>query len=232
MSSFLTFLAAPAVRQASEKSIFGRPHIRVGRLFGVLGYWVYQVGGVLGYALRDRPALLTKLAAPPGAVNIDETQVIQGIRESAAIVESELKEMEGKQKTFFHLYTVRELERIGINVLRWPPDKSLDKKADSNLAGDVMRISFIRGIDLGFNFPVQFSTYWDNTYRAIPGDEWERMHQRGIVASKTQNKLTLNEAIMTTAEGAITWSTGQSPHPLHPDDIRVLRGLIAVNEKL
>ena len=65
MTSFLTVIATPAVQQVAEKSFFGKSHVRIGRLFNVIGYWVYQQGGVMGYALNDNPQLLAKLVAPP-----------------------------------------------------------------------------------------------------------------------------------------------------------------------
>lgn len=231
MSSFLTFLATPTIKQVSKRPIFGKPYTRIGSLFGVVGFWVYQAGGVLGYFLRDTPNLLVKLAVPPGIAPINEKQIIKEIKESSSIVESELKEVEDEQKTFFHLYTLRELRNIGIDLLRWPPDKNLNKKASTEFAEDVMRISFVRGIDFGFNFPEQFAIYWDNTYRIRTDNEWGQLRQRGIVLSKIQRELTLNEAIVEIAEGAIIWGTNQSPNMLDPNDICILQAIIEANRK-
>jgi hypothetical protein len=231
MSSFLTFLATPAIKQVSKRTIFGKPYTRIGSLFGVVGFWVYQEGGVLGYALRDNPNLLAKLAVPPGIMTINEEEIIKEIKESSSIVESRLKEVEDEEKAFFNLYTLRELRNIGIDLLRWPPDKNLNKKANAKFAGDVMRIAFVEGIDFGFNFPEQFATYWDNTYRIIPDSKWQELRQRGIVLSEMQHKLTLNEAIVEIAEGAIIWGTNQSPNMLDPNDICVLQAIIEANRK-
>jgi hypothetical protein len=197
----------------------------------VIGWWVYQRGGVLGYCLRDTPDLLAKLAAPPGIETINTEEIIKGIKESSSIVESRLKEAEDEEKTFFHLYTVRKLRNIGIDLLQWPPDKNLNKRADAEFAGDVMRISFVEGIDLGYNFPERFAIYWDNTYKIWPDSKWQEWRERGIVHSKIQHKQTLKEAIVEIAEGAITWGTSQSPNMLDPNDIRVLRAIIEANRK-
>lgn len=231
MSSFLTFLATPAVKQVSKRPIFGKPYTSIGSLFGVVGWWVYQEGGVLGYFFRDTPNLLVKLAAPPGITTINEKQIIKEIKELSSVVESKLKEVEDEEKTFFHLYTLRELRNIGIDLLRWPPDKELNKKVNAEFAGDVMRMSFIEGIAFGFNFPKQFAIYWDNTYRIWPDSKWEEMRQRGIVRSKIQHKRTLNEAIVEIAEEAIIWGTNQSPNMLDPNDICVLKTVIEANRK-
>jgi hypothetical protein len=231
MSSFLTFLATPTVKQVTKRPIFGKPYTRIRSLFLVIGYMVYQEGGVLGYCLRDTPNLLAKLAVPPGITTINEEEIIKEIKESSSIVESQLKEMEGEEKTFFYLYTVRELRGIGIDFFRWPPDKRLKEKADAKFAGDVMRISFVRGIDFGFNFPEQFAIYWDNTYRIVPDSEWQELYQRGIVLSKTQFNPTLKEFIVAIAELAIIWNKNQSPKMLDPNDICVLQAIIEANRK-
>ena len=231
MSSFLTFLATPAVKQVSKRPIFGKPYTRIGSLFAVVGFSVYQAGGVLGYVLRDNPNLLAKLAVPPGTTTINEEEIVKEIKESSNIVESELKEVEDEEKTFFYLYTVRELRGIGIDFFQWPPDKKLNEKADADYAALVMRIAFVEGIDFGFNFPEQFAIYWDNTYRIIPDSEWQELHQRGIVLSKTQHNPTLKEAIVAIAELAIIWNRNQSPKMLDPNDICVLQAIIEANRK-
>ena len=230
MASFLTVIATPAIRQVSEKSVFGKPYVRIGRLFNVIGYWVYQEGGVLGYSLRDNSALLGKLAAPPEIVNINEAEIIEYFKGLSEKVASELEEVKDEEKTFFYLYTVRELRSIGIELIRWPPDKNLEKKADAEFAGDVMRISFLKGIALGFNFPEQFSIYWDNTYRMRPDSEWQefRNRHRGLILSKEkQEKRTLKQAIVEMAENAIIWGTHEIPNVLDSHDIEILNSLIS-----
>jgi len=231
MASFLTFLAAPAVRQVSKRPVFGKPYVTVGSLFCTIGWWVYQSGGVLGYCLRDSPNVLARLAVPPGIAAINEDQIIQEVRGSADIVAAELKEAEDDEKTFFYLYTVRELRGIGIDIQQWPPDKRLNEKADAEFAGDVMRISFVRGIDLGFNFPGQFAVYWENTCRVRPDTEWQKWCERGIVPSKIQQRLTLKAAITEVLEGAVVWNKSQSPSMLASDDIRVLQAVIEANSE-
>jgi len=235
MSSFLTFVARPAVEQATKRPIFGKPYTTVGSLFCVIGWTVCQAGGVLGYCLRDTPNLLAKLAVPPGITTVNEEEIIKEIKESSSTVESELKEMDDEEKTFFHLYTVRELRGIGIDLLQGSLHenlRSLRKKANAQFAGDVMRISFVRGIDFGFNFPEQFAVYWQNTYRIRPDSEWQKLRQRGIILSEKQPGLTLNEAIVANAELAIIWNENQSPKMLDPDDICVLQAIIGANREL
>lgn len=147
MVSLLSVIAAPAVRQVGEKGLFGKPFVRLGRLFIAIGCWVYQQGGVLGYGLKGRPALLGKFlprVAP---------EYLASLRE---VVTAHLAESEGQEKTFFHLYVVRELRGLGIDITAWPPSEVLDKKVSPEMASDVMVISFIEGAALGYHFPDLF----------------------------------------------------------------------------
>jgi hypothetical protein len=231
MPSFLAFISRPAMAQVTKKPVFGKPYTTIGSLFVSVGWTLYQVGGVLGYCLRDAPNVLAKLAVAPEVTTINEEVIIKEIKESSSIVESELKEMEGEEKTFFHLYTVRELRGIGIDFFQWPPDKRLKAKVnDEKFAGDVVRISFVRGIDFGFNFPEEFAVYWKNTYKIVPDNKWQEMYKRGVVSSKTQLNLTLKEAIVANVELAIIWNESQSPRMLDNDDIRILQAIIEANK--
>lgn len=232
MSSFLTFLVTPAVQQVVKTPIFRKPYTSVGSLFIVIGWWVYQQGGVLGYVFRDNPNLLAKLAVPPEITVIDEKQIIAELKELSSEVESRLKENEAEEKTFFHLYTFRELRNIGVDLSRGPLGKNLKKlreKVNAELAGDVMRMAFAEGTAFGFNFPEQFAIYWENTYRMRPDSEWQEWRQRGIILSEKQQKLELNEAIAELAEGAIIWNENQSPKMLDRNDIGVLQAIIEAN---
>lgn len=231
MTSFLTVIATPAIRQVSEKSIFGKPYVRIGRLFLVLGCWVYQQGGVLGYALRDNPGLLGKLASPPEITNINETEIVEYFKGLSEKVASELEEVKNEEKSFFSLYAVRELRNLGIELMKWPPDKNLEKKANAEFAQDVMRLSFIKGIALAFNFPEQFSIYWDNTYRMRPDSEWEEWRNRGLILSEMQQKRTLNETIAEIAETAIIWGIHEVPNILDSHDIEILKSLISHHKR-
>ena len=234
MSSFLTFLVTPAVKQVTKKPILGKPYTIVGSLFGVIGWWVYQQGGVLGYVFRDNPSLLAKLAAPPG-ITVDGSQIIKELKELSSEVESRLKENETEEKTLFHLYTFRELRNIGIDPSRGSLDENLKKlreKVHAEVAGDVMRMAFAEGIAFGFHFPEQFAVYWDNTHRMIPDSKWQELRQRGIILSERQHNLKLNEAIVELAEAAVIWDKSQSTKMLDSNDISILKGIIEANKGL
>ena len=232
MTSFLTFLATPAIKQASEKSLFGSPYVRVGRLFTIVGNWVYQQGGVLGYVLRDHPDLLVKLMAPPEPSSFIPQQAIEELYGTRKLMAKEIENIANENMTFTSLYTKRELRDMGIELTKLPPDKGLNKKVDFNFANKVMRIAFVKGVAFGFHFPEKFSACWNESYSMVPEKEWTEAHNLGIVSSETQTTMTLGQATHAICEGALTWNTACSSGMLNDSDIRLLQTVIAEQEDL
>ena len=51
--SFGAFLILPILPKLSEKGVFGKPFIRLGRVLTLSG-WLYETGAILGYLWKDR----------------------------------------------------------------------------------------------------------------------------------------------------------------------------------
>lgn len=218
MASFMSLIAAPAVQQASEKGLFGKPYVRLGRLFMTIGMWVYQQGGALGCGLAGHPEILGKLL---GATS-GQAEYVQSLRE---IADSTLEQLEGREKTFHYLYLDRELRAIGIDIASWPPSKALEKKCNAEMASIVMTASFHEGAGLGFHFRDAFKEYWDNTYRDRPDSEWQEARSHGLQLSETQQERPLGAAVAELAETAVEWADEEAPGLLSASEISVLKGL-------
>ena len=227
MTSFLSVIAAPAVRQVSEQGLFGKPFVRLGKLFIVVGYWVYQQGGALGYGLKGHPALLGKLL--PRVAPEQAAKYVASLHE---VVTAHLAESEGQEKTFFHLYVVRELRGLGIDIIAWPPSKVLGKKVSPEMASDTMVISFIEGAALGHHFPELFKEYWEHTYRQRPDSEWQEMRAQGLILSEVQQARPLGTAIAEIAEMAYLWAAEEAPQMLDSHEVQLLKRLATSAEGL
>lgn len=221
MTSFLTVIAQPTINRVAEKQLIGKPYVRVGKLFKVLGNRIYQQGGVLGYSLRNKPQLLGRLAATEKFPVMNETETVDYFGGLSAQIASELEEVKDYDKTFFNLYTMRELRSVGIELISRPPDKRLEEKAGDDFARDLIEVSFHKGIGLGFNFPEQFSMYWNNSYSIKPDNELEQLSKQGLVLSEIQERRTLNDAIIEIAEVAMSWVEIEAPRCL--DDVYFMR---------
>ena len=220
MGSFLSVVAVPAVQQVTEKRLIGKPYVRIGRLFVVIGAWLYQQGGALGYGLKEHPGLLGKML---GVVPDLATESMDGLREFTAL---HLAEVEGKEKNFYQLYTVRELQVLGIDVTQWPPSKDLEKKASPEMVSDVMRISFHKGAGFGYHFSETFMGYWENYYRPRRDNEWQEARAAGLVLSETQQPRPLDETVAELAAAAIEWAAEEAPDLLDVHEIDVLKKLV------
>lgn len=219
MVSFLSVIAAPAIRQVAEKPIFGKPYVRLGRLFIVIGLWVYQQGGVLGYGLKEEPKLLGKLL---GANAEHDAEYVASLREPAAAI---ISQAQTEEKTFFQLHTVRELRAYGVDLTAWPPSKALESKVSAEVASNIMRKAFESGAALGYHFSETFRQYWQYSYRIRPDNEWGDMRAYGVVLSEVQQARPLGVAIAELATIALNRATKEAKGLLNSNEINILNQL-------
>ena len=221
--SFVTLVAAPAWRQVTEKTLFGKLYVRVGRLFMAVGYWVYQQGGALGYGLRGHPTLLGKVL---GADPEKAAEYVAGLGD---VVREHPPEAEAKggEKTFFHLYVVPQLRGLGIDILAWPPSKDLDKKVGPETVELVTRVSFSQGAAFGYHLPELFRECWEITYRMRPDSEWQEARRFGLALSETQQDRPLEGAVAELAAAAVEWAAEEAPGLLDDSELGVLNSLAA-----
>ena len=219
MITFVNLIAASAYIQVSERRLFGKPFVKLGKLFSVVGSWVYQQGGVLGYGLQEHPVTLGKLL---GATSGHEAEFVQSLGWTAL---SHLQEVENYQHTFHHLYLVREMRGLGIDLIASPTDKVLETKCKSDFASQVIRRSFHDGAALGYHFPGAFKVYWDHSYRIVPTSEWQEARSQVPGDQKTQQEQPLNVSVALMAETALDWTGVEAPNMLSDNELSVLKEL-------
>ena len=61
MPSLMSTLAGPAIQPLVKNNWRGKPYVDLGPLILTVGTWLFERGGILGYALRENPELLAKL---------------------------------------------------------------------------------------------------------------------------------------------------------------------------
>jgi len=222
MLSFLHYVSSPAVQQVSEKGLFGKTFVRLGKLYFTIGYWVFHQGAVLGYSLKDHPTLLGKFLP-----RIDPEFAVEYIYNLRTVITGHLTKSEGHKRDFAQLYTIREFRELGIDIMAqpWPPSKTLNTKMNEEAASNIMVRSFHEGVAFGYHFPEIFKECWENTYRIVPDDEWQEARAYGLQISGTQEKRPLSTAIAEIAELALCWMTEDAPHLFSHHEIQLLRNL-------
>ena len=221
MPTLLEVVAAPAVLQVIEKPLFGKPYVRVGRLFVAIGAFLYQQGGALAYGLTERDTLLGKLLSADFHRAAD---YVETLRKQAG---SHLAEVEGQEKTFLQLYLARELRVMDIDIAAYPPSKDLEKKVPSEFASTVMAVAFVEGAGLGYHFPEQFKEYWENTYRGVSDRQWQEMRANGLTLPERQGSRSLEDAVADMAANASDWVNAEAPGLLTDSEMSVLKRLSA-----
>jgi hypothetical protein len=222
MSSFLSRVAGPIIQQVAEQDSFGKQYVRLSRLIGIVGYWVYQQGGVLGYALSEEPILLGKLM---GLVPETDPPADVYLRNFRPAVLDSLNTVDQDEMTFFQIYIVKELSDLGIDIFEWPPSKKLNETADENFAFNVMRISYRKGAAFGYNISSKFTVCWERSYRIQPDSDWPWLYSQGLQISEKQPKTTLSEAITDMANLALNWAKNDGSGTLNAQELIILKNL-------
>ena len=222
MSSFLSWVAGPTIQQVAEQGYFGKPYVRLSRLIGIVGYWVYQQGGVLGYALSEEPILLGKLM---GLVAETDPRADVYLENFRLAVKDSLNTVDQDELTFFQVYIVKELADLGVDIFEWPPSRRLYEKGDEKFAFNVMRISYRKGAAFGYNYPSKFTACWERSYRIQPDNDWEWLYSQGVQISKKQPETTLSEAVTNMANLALNWAKNDEPDKLTIRELDVLENL-------
>jgi hypothetical protein len=230
MINFIAIVAAPSIQLVLEKGLFGKPYIRLGKLVATVGCFVFQEGGVLGYALAGHPTLLGKLITDV-STDIPLEQFTKELTRTRGLVEKYLAEAEGQEKTFLDLYTIREFRGMGIDILARHPSKKLDEKVNMKMASDVIALAFAKGTAFGYHFPAKFKEYWEQQYRMQPDSEWQNARAHGLALPEVQQTRTLKEAIATIAEMALGWDAEES-HRLDKHEIQFLKSLVAGGDNI
>jgi hypothetical protein len=223
MSIFLSWVAGPHIQQVAERTFFGKHYIRVSRLIGIVGYWVYQQGGVLGYALGDEPLLLGKLL---GLFEERDPRADEYLRKLRPMVQDSLNRVDQDELTFFQVYLVNEFADLGIDIFEWPPSEKLNKKADENFAYNVMRISYRKGASFAFNFPSKFRECWERSYNIKLDDDWQWLYSRGLQITAKQPDTTLPEAVINMANLALEWIKNDESDTFSTRESNVLQNLV------
>jgi hypothetical protein len=209
-------LGSPALERATEKRLFGKPYIRLGRLVFVVGSWFFARAALLGYGLRSEPVILGKLLGSPVG---EELPFVQSIREDA---ESRLRETPADEFNLSQMYTVRELRLMGIEYPTWPPNKALERKWDLVQAYILAVSAFEAGAAVGYHFPDRFQACWENSVRIEPAEEWQAARAAGLDLPETQEENPLEENLWVVLQITAACASEYGAQRFSSDELAVL----------
>ena len=172
-----------------QRDIKQRPYMLAGPMFFVFSYWLFQTGGLLGFGLRGRIGIISRLAFEPGAAAKEIEQYLSD--ESAEL----LSKAKSPPSSLLELYLVPLLASVGIDFY----DKEFIEGEKSGWAGEKQYdmdtldknayLAFRQGVAMGYCHPDVFRRCWQGTYAAEPKEKWAEAFKKGLVDSPTQEIL-------------------------------------------
>ena len=146
-----------------QRDIKRRPFMLAGPMFFVFSYWLFQTGGLLGFGLKGRIGVISKLMFEPGADPQEVAQYLSG--ESAAL----LAKPKTPPSSLLELYLAPLLASVGIDFYdrefidgeksSWAAEKQYDMDTLDKNAWLALR----QGVAMGYTHPDVFRKCWEKT---------------------------------------------------------------------
>lgn len=216
------FAAKIAAKVAEGGGLFGKKYFRLGPLLCTAGPWMFQVGGTLGYGLRDHPVILGKLLGIPAD---RASEYVQDTLQKIAT--TQLRETSGKDQTLADLFLFPTLAQSGYELT--PSAKFAKwintKVNDMDRMWEFVQTAFQKGVAIGFHFPEDFRIYWTNTFKPRSQKEWDEAYHRGIVTTQQQDILVLEDEASNALASAADWVRASAPAQLTSDELSTLEKL-------
>ena len=152
----------------------------------LVGTWLFEKGGMIGYALRDSKELFAKLMfeVTPNANSYLTEEGYSELMESLPTTEL----------SFTNWYAVPFLASIGLDYPATPPPKDWTKKIPPELANGMMSDAFLSGALAGNLAPDSFRDIWEAHYNPNPQD-WRESFEAGIIDSSEQETLVFEDEL-------------------------------------
>jgi hypothetical protein len=202
-----------------QRDLHQRPYMLAGPMFFVFSYWLFQTGGLLGYGLKGRIEIISKLLFDLGADPKDVEQYLGD--ESAAL----LAKPKSPPASLLELYLVPLLASVGIDfhdkefIEGKKSSWSSEKQYDMDTLDKNAYLALRQGVAMGFLHPDVFRQCWEKTYAAESKEEWAEAFKKGLVDSPTQEIVLFPEEVSRVLGEVAKWSQTQKDAPVSKDEI-------------
>jgi hypothetical protein len=220
MASLVGIIASPVVKRVGETDSKGKQFLRPRPLYGAVGWWLYQQGGILGYSLRGERQLVERIMGLATHNSIDDVDVYRDR------VIADLESVKNREKHVTWLYTYLEMKKIGVDITD-PKDKGILETVGLIQSTEVMKEAFYKGVTMGFHFPDLFREYWGNTYLRLVESQLKEDSRRGPSPSKKQVELVFSAAIVSVINIIFNWNQLEGYEVLHREDEAILESILS-----
>lgn len=198
MSSLMLALAQPSISHLAKKNWRGKPYFELGPTVLTMGAWLFERGGMVGYALRDDLELLSKVMP---VANANAYQYLSN-ELSPTLIDSLPKE----KPNFINWYAKPLLYSFGLIFPCIPLPKDWTKRISPQEAESVAAEAFLKGSIAGSIYPKEFRNVWESNYAPSDPDEWQMAYQIGLVGASEQEVLVFDDEIGDLLMGIGEWA--------------------------
>ena len=220
-TTIVEYFTAPLLRQFSESGFFGKKYIRMGPMYGTVGYVLFQTGGLLGYGLVGYPKLLGELLIQPKPLEDPGTVLIKQLKPLALAL---LSEAALEQNNLHELYLIPELARVGVDLhdtefVHGHKTDWMSRKLSKQ--EDIVAVSqsvFLEGASVGFFFPDTFRVCWEESFKKNAKSEWEEAYKYGIGMNSIHRELSFLKEVSVILRETGDWSSKSPSSSLSRDE--------------
>ena len=200
MPNLMLALAAPAMNQLARKNWRGKLYFELGPTIITSGSWLFQRGGMLGYALRENVELLSKV------MPVTNTKAYESL--SNELASDLLKSYPGTDATFSNWYDRPTLGSFDLKIPSLPQGipKRWTKRITPEESLSIMSDAFIRGSVAGRNQPHEFRLAWESQYGPKDPDHWQFAYEAGIVDASSQTVLAFDTEVKELLMSIVEWA--------------------------
>lgn len=175
------------VQDHSEKPFFGKPYMKRGVYWGGCAF-AFQQLGLLGRSFSDNQVpFVYAMSADKG----EEENVLEFLDSG---VTARVLPYISETSTFSELVWIWEKDKLKSSDVDavFFTKHGLDKLAPSEAMKSLYMWSMY-GAYLGLQYPEEFMTLHDVTFRTVDQEEWDRAYQFGVVSTPQQGRTSINE---------------------------------------
>lgn len=187
ISGYARVLARVRVGQQVNKPFLGKPYLKYGQCLVVWPYF-FQLGGVLGAKhasnLDDFGRAFLGMRGPPGSLEKCFTEMAK----------RHVADARSESFTFFGYIAADFIRRVDYadDASRFFSECGM-KKLPSNIAEEQAWLYSVQGSALGAIYPHIIKRMFDQTYAAVPKENWERLHYAGLNIPPEQDLMNYEE---------------------------------------
>jgi hypothetical protein len=225
MASLIGIIASPVIERVGDTDSKGRQFLSPRPLYGAVGWWLYQQGGILGFSLKGERRLVEKIMSMATHNPMDDVDVYKDS------ITADLESVKNREKHITWLYTYLEMKKIGVDLTNQEGNHSLPM-IDPKQTREVMKEAFYKGVTIGFHFPDLFKEYWENTYQKLVENETNKGSKRSSTLSKTQLELAFGEAVIKVINTIFNWNQLEGYEVLNREDESTLENILNDFQKI